>query len=81
MYYPQSGSALQTPTHPLLAEHFSCNGGALLMVTSVNQVTPYQVCSHAASVCLVYHVLHGNCPDVITFGSQHRAVAFYSRGE
>ena len=50
------------------------------MVTSVSQVTAYQVCSHPASVCLVDHVLHGNSPDVMTLGSQRRAVASYSRG-
>ena len=53
----------------------------MLMVTSVNQVAGYQVCSHPASVCLVYHVLHGSCPDVMTLESQRRTVAFYSRGE
>ena len=51
------------------------------MVTSVSQMTAYQVCSHPASACLVDHVLHGNCPDVMTLGSQRRTVAFYSRGE
>ena len=51
------------------------------MVSSVNQVTVYQVCSHPARVCLVDHVLHGNCPHVMTFGSQRRTVAYYSRGE
>ena len=53
----------------------------MLMVTSVNQVAAYQVCSHPASVCLVDHVLHGNCPDVMTLGSHRRAVAYYSREE
>ena len=53
----------------------------MLMVTSVNQVAAYQVCSHPASVCLVDHVLHGNCPDVMTLRSQPRAVAYYSGGE
>ena len=53
----------------------------MLMVTSVNQVAAYQVCSHPASVCLAYHVLHGRCPDVMTLGSQRRTLAFYSRGE
>ena len=43
-------------------------------------VTAYQICSHTASVCLVDHVLHGGCPNVLTLGSQRRAVAFYSRG-
>ena len=51
------------------------------MVSSVNQVAAYQVCSHRASVCLVDHVLHGNCPDVMTLGSQRRTVAYYSRGD
>ena len=53
----------------------------MLMVTSTSQMAVYQVCSHSATVCLVDHVLHGNCPDVMTLGSQRRAVAFYSRGE
>ena len=39
-------------------------------VTSVSQMAAYQVCSHSASVCPVDHVLHGNCPDVMTLGSQ-----------
>ena len=51
------------------------------MVTSVNQMAVYQVCSRPASVCLVDHVVHGIRPDVTTCGSQRRAVAFYSRGE
>ena len=51
------------------------------MVTSVSQMAAYQVCSHPTSVCLVDHVLHGNCPDVMTLGSQRRAVAYYSRRE
>ena len=51
------------------------------MVTSVNQMAAYQVCSPPASVCIVDHVVHGNCPDVLTLGSQRRAVAYYSRGE
>ena len=46
------------------------------VVTSVNQVAAYQVCSHPASVCLVDHVLHCICPNVMTLGSQRRAVAF-----
>ena len=53
----------------------------MLMVTSANQMAAYQVCSHPASLCLVDHVLHGNCPDGMTLGSQRRTVAFYSRGE
>ena len=40
------------------------------MVTSVSQMADYQVCSHPASVCLVDHVVHGNCPDVMTLGGQ-----------
>ena len=51
------------------------------VVTSVSQMAAFQVCNHPASVCLVDHVLHGHCPDVMTLGSQRRAVAFYSRGE
>ena len=51
------------------------------MVTSVSQMAAYQVCSQPASACLVDHVMHGNCPDVMTLGSQRRTVAFYSRGE
>ena len=50
------------------------------MVSSVDQVAAYQVCSHPASVCLVDHVLHGDCPDVMTLGSQRRTVAYYTRG-
>ena len=51
------------------------------MLTSVSQMAAYQVCSHPARLCLVDHVLHGNCPDVMTLESQRRAVAYYSRGE
>ena len=51
------------------------------VVTSVNQMAAYQVCSHRTSVRLVDHVVHGICPDVMTLGSQQRALAFYSRGE
>ena len=40
------------------------------MVSSVGQVAAYQDCSHPTSVCLVDHVLHGDCPDVMTLGSQ-----------
>ena len=50
------------------------------VVTSVNQMASYQVCSPPASVCLVDHVLHGNCPDVMSLWSQRKAVACYSRG-
>ena len=51
------------------------------MVSSVDQVAAYQVCSHPASVCLFDHVTHGDCPDVMTLGSQRRTVAYYTRGE
>ena len=51
------------------------------MVSSVDQVAAYQVCSHPASVCLVDHVLHGGCSDVMTLGSQRRTVAYYTREE
>ena len=51
------------------------------VVCSMDQVAAYQVCSHPASVFLVDHVLHGNCPNVLTLGSQSRTVAYYSRGE
>ena len=51
------------------------------MVTSVDQVAAHQVCSHQGSVCVVDHVLHGDCPDVMTLGSQQRTVAYYTRGE
>ena len=51
------------------------------MVSSVDQVAAYQLCSHPASECLVDHVLHGDCPDVWTLGSQRRTVAYYTRGE
>ena len=53
----------------------------MLTDTSVSQMAAYQICSHPASVCLVDHVWHWNCPDVMTLGSQRNAVAFYSRGE
>ena len=55
--------------------------GFMPRVTSVNQMAAYQVCSHAASVCLVDHVLYGICCNVMTLKSQRRAVACYSRGE
>ena len=45
------------------------------VVTSVNQMAAYQVCSHPASEWLVDHVLHGICPNVMTLGSKRRAVA------
>ena len=51
------------------------------MVSSVSQVAAYQDCSHQASVCLVDHVLHGECPDIMALGSQRRTVAYYTRGE
>ena len=51
------------------------------MVTSVSQMAAYQICTHPASVCLVDHVVHGNCPDVMNLGTQRRTVAYYSRGE
>ena len=51
------------------------------MVSSVSQVAAYQDCSHPASVCLVDHVLHGYCPNVMTLVNQRRTVAFYTRGE
>ena len=46
------------------------------MVSSVDQLAAYQVCSHPASVCLLDHVLHGDFPDVMTLGSQRRTVAY-----
>ena len=51
------------------------------MVSSVDQVAAYPVCSHRASVCLVDHVLDEDCPDVMTLGSQRRTVAYYTREE
>ena len=51
------------------------------MVSSVGQVAAYQDCSHPASVSLVDHVLHADCPDVMTLGSQRRTVAYYTTGE
>ena len=51
------------------------------MVSSLDRVAAYQVCSHPASVCLVDHVFHGDCRDVMTLGSQRRTVAYYTRGE
>ena len=50
-------------------------------VTSVNRMAAYQVCSHPPSVCLVDHLVHGICPNVVTLESQRRPVAFYSSGE
>ena len=64
---------------PALTLSVSCR--PMPMVSSVDQVAAYQVCSHPASVCLVDHVLHGDCPDVMTLGSQRRTVAYYTRGE
>ena len=40
------------------------------VVTSVNQMAPYQVCTHPASVCLVDRVLHGICPNVMTLAGE-----------
>ena len=51
------------------------------MVSSVSQVAAYHDCSHPASVCLVDHVLHEYCPNVMTLESQRRTVAYYTRGE
>ena len=51
------------------------------MISCVDQVAAYQVCSHPASVCLVEHVLQGNCPNVMTSGSERKTVAYYSREE
>ena len=78
-YYPQSGSALQTSTHPLLAHPCSWPGSALQSHACGYQRE--QICSHPASVCLVDHLLYGICPNVMTLGSQRRAVAYYSMGE
>ena len=64
-------------TAPALAEPCS----PMPMVTSVNLMAAYQVCTHPASVCPVDHVVHAICPDVMTLGSQGGAVALYSRGE
>ena len=50
--------------------------GPMPVVTSVNQMAVYQVFSHPASECLLGHVLHGICPNVMALGSQRRAVAF-----
>ena len=51
------------------------------MVSSVSQVAAYQVCGHPASVCLVDHVLHGDCLNGLTLESQRTTVAYYTRGE
>ena len=51
------------------------------MVSNVDLVAAYQVCSHQASVCLVDHLLQGDCPHVMTLGSQRRTLAYYSRGK
>ena len=40
------------------------------MFTSVSQMAAYQICSHKPGVCFVDHVLHGDCPDVMTLGTQ-----------
>ena len=91
----RTGPVAPRDDHPLAEGHLFCPDHCFLsaapalavpcspmpMVTRVSQVTAYQVCSHPASVCLVHHVLQGNCPDAMTLGSQRRAVAFYSRGE
>ena len=74
----------------LTVSEFSCLANSLTlsvpcrpmpMVSSVDQVAAYEVCSHPASVYLVDHVLHGDCPDVMTLGSQRRTVAYYTSGE
>ena len=71
------------PNHCFLsaAPALAVRCGPMPMVTSVSQMAAYRVCSHPASVCLVEHVLHVICRDVMTLGGQRRAVAFYSRGE
>ena len=48
---------------------------------SVSQVAAYHDCSQPANVCLVDHVLHGYCPNVMTLVRQRRTVASYTRGE
>ena len=67
--FPSPAAALVVPCSPMP------------VVTSVNQVAAFPVCSHPASVCLVDHLLHGICPNVLTLGSTQRAVTCYSRGE
>ena len=93
--HPRTGPLAPRDNHPLAKGHWYFTDNCLLstgltlsvpcspmpMVSSVVQVAAYQVCSHPASVCLVDHVLHGDCPDVMTFGSQRGTVAYYSRGE
>ena len=68
----------------LLTEH--CTDPVCALQThaygfQMGQVAAYQDCSHPASVCLVDHVLHGDCTDVKTLGSKRRTVAYYTRGE
>ena len=43
------------------------------MVTSVNYMAAYQVCSHPASVCLVHHLVHRICPNAMTLKWKQRA--------
>ena len=94
-WHRKTGPLAPRDNHSLAEGHLFCSDGCfqstaptlavpcspMPMVTSVSQMAAYQVCSHPGSVCLVDHVLHGNCPDVMTLASQRRAVAFYSRGE
>ena len=46
------------------------------VVTSVSQMAAYQVCSHPASECIVDQVLHGLCPNVMTFGEAPKSGGF-----
>ena len=66
--------------HPLLSTALTLSV-PMPMVSSVDQVAAYQVCGHPASVCLDDHLLHGNCPNVMTSESQRKTVACYFRGE
>ena len=59
----------------MVAENCSGGGGAAVDKEEVNDG------ESKASVCLVDHVLHGNCPDVMILRSQRRTVAYYSTGE
>ena len=44
------------------------------VVTSVTQMAAYQVCSHQASECLLDHMLHCICPNVMSLRRQRRAL-------
>ena len=51
------------------------------VVTSVSQMAAYQGCSHSAGECLADHVLHGLCPNVMTFWEPTRSGGFLEQGK